>query len=204
MEYVYQYDPTYDLGTVTARNKALSDFGTGKNGNIVRSMNVSINHLDTLQKAADALKNGDIQLFNRIGNSFSTQTGSPELTDFNATKQIVADEILKAVLGGPGGVRDREIAAKSLDGVNSPEQLLGVINQYKELLGGQLGGLKTQYKSVTGRDDFDKFLTESALAAYGSATNANSTATTSTTAPPANAPVLTIQQLRSQYGTQLP
>lgn len=160
---VNQYDPTYDEADAKSRYKAMSDFATGKNGNTVRSLNVSIDHLSTLQNAANALKNGNVQMFNQIGNAISAQMGQPAPTDFNATKKIVADEIVKGIVGSGGGVADREEAAKSIAAVNSPAQLAGVVNRYKDLLAGQLGGLKKQYKATTKRDDFeDRFLTPEA------------------------------------------
>lgn len=166
---VNQYDPTYDEAEAKSRFSSMKDFSTGKNGNTVRSLNVSIDHLGTLQKAADALKNGNIQVFNQFGNAIASATGNPAPTDFNATKKIVADEIVKGVVGSGGGVSDREEAAKSIAAANSPKQLVGVINRYKDLLGGQLHGLKKQYEATTKRTDFeDRFLTPEARTQLGS------------------------------------
>lgn len=164
VERVNQYDPSFDAPEARSRFKAIQDFSTGKNGNTVRSLNVSIDHLGTLQKAADALQNGNIQVFNKLGNAIASATGQPAPTDFTATKKIVADEIVKGIIGSGGGVTDREEAAKSIDGANSPAQLTGVINRYKDLLGGQLHGLKKQYEDTTKRTDFESRLTPEAKA----------------------------------------
>lgn len=146
-----------------AEGKAIKDFTTGKQGNNVRSFNTALEHLDTLHEASQALNNGDIQMFNKIGNAWNSATGKAAPTNFEATKKIVADEIVKAIVGTGGGVSDREEAAKTIQSANSPAQLNGVIEQYKELMAGQLKGLKQQYKSSTNRDDFgEKFLTEKA------------------------------------------
>jgi hypothetical protein len=60
-------------------------------------------------------------------------------------------------------LHDREEAAKTIDAANSPAQLKGVIKQYKELMKGQLDGLRKQYEATTGKSDFDKkFLSEAA------------------------------------------
>ena len=137
------------------------NFAQGKLGSTVRSLSVATAHLDTLNSLADALDNGDVRLFNAVGNRFATETGQEAPIDFNAAKKIVADEIVKAIVGSGGGVSDREAAAKTIDAANSPSQLKGVIRTYKELMGGQLGGLKQQYEASTGRKDFDRFLTPS-------------------------------------------
>lgn len=160
---VNQYDPSFDSAQAKARFSAAKDFATGKAGNTVRSLNVSIEHLNTLQSAADALKNGNIQVFNQLGNQIAAATGQTPPTNFDATKKIVADEIVKGIVGSGGGVADREEAARVISGANSPAQLAGVIKQYKELLGGQLKGLKQQYERTTQRKDFDDtFLTPEA------------------------------------------
>jgi hypothetical protein len=147
---------------VKNQQRAMQDFTSGKLGSSVRSFNVGISHLDTLGQLADALGNKDTQSINRIGNYFATQTGNPAPTNFNAAKKIVGDEIVKAIVGAGGGVHDREEAAKVIDAANSPAQLKGAINTYKELMIGQLGGLEKQYNASTGRTDFDRFLSPQA------------------------------------------
>jgi hypothetical protein len=157
-----QFDPT-QFGT---RQKAEKDFASGKQGNSVRSFNVALSHLDTLEQLADALNNKDTQLINKLGNAYAEQTGKAAPTEFAAAKKIVGDEIVKAIVGSGGGVTDREEAAKTISSANSPAQLKGVINTYKELMRGQLNGLRDQYKATTGKDDFDtKYLSEAGRAA---------------------------------------
>lgn len=160
-------NPSIDFGKLSAQinagRKADADFTTGKTGNAVRSFNVGLAHLETLDNLATALNNKDTQLLNRIGNEYAAQTGDPAPTSFNAAKKVVGDEIVKAIVGAGGGVSDREEIAKTLSAANSPAQLKAVIRNYKELMAGQLGGLQKQYTASTGRDDFDKFLSPEAL-----------------------------------------
>lgn len=138
----------------------LNRFTSGPQGNTVRSFNVLVHHLGTLGDAADALGNGNIKVFNSLAQNYATQTGQPAPTNFEATKQLVGDEIVKAVVGAAGALGDREEAKKTLDKANSPAQLRGVIEQYKKLAAGQLLGLRYQYQSSTGRseDEFNKML----------------------------------------------
>jgi hypothetical protein len=147
---------------VKQQQRVLQDFTSGKSASAVRSFNVGISHLDTLGNLADALGNKDTQAVNRIGNYFATQTGNPAPTNFNAAKKIVGDEIVKAIVGAGGGVHDREEAAKVIDAANSPAQLKGAINTYKELMVGQLGGLERQYQQGSNRNDFERFLSPQA------------------------------------------
>jgi hypothetical protein len=165
MARVLEINPDYSAKDYGTGSKAEKDFATGKLGNTVRSFNVALAHLDTLSNLADALDNNDTQIINKIGNAVATQTGAAAPTNFNAAKHIVADEIVKAVTGSSGALGDREAAAKTVDAANSPAQLKGVINTYKELMNGQLTGLRYQYQATTGKKDFDdKYLMDGARA----------------------------------------
>jgi hypothetical protein len=159
MKRVMELNPDYQSNEYGSRSKAFKDFGSGKLGQQVASFNRSFAHLDTLSKLSEALGNNDIPALNQIGNYFSKQTGQAAPNNFEGAKKIVADEIVKAIVGNGGGVGDREEAAKTINNAQSPQQLAGMIDTYKELLGGQLNSLSLQYGNSTGRKDFDRFLT---------------------------------------------
>lgn len=172
MARVLQINPQYNAADFNSNQTGLKQFTSGKLGNSVRSFNVSISHLNTLEKLSDALNNGDVQAVNKIGNYLSTQTGAPAPTDFNAAKKIVGDEIVKAIVGAGGALADREEAAKTVSAANSPAQLKGVINTYKELMNGQLKGLQQQYEQSTGRKDFTRFLSDESQSEFNGANQA--------------------------------
>lgn len=166
LQQVTQYDPDYNQQNYGQADKAVKDFGTGRQGQSVRAFNVALEHLDTLAELGTALHNKDLQGINKIANIWKTQTGEPGPTSFDGAKQLVADEVVKAIVGSGGGVHDREEAARTISAASSPDQLVGIINTYKHLFGGQIKGLEQQYKSLSKRDDFrDRFLTEKGRAA---------------------------------------
>jgi hypothetical protein len=144
---------------VASRGKAVKDFATGIQGRQVNAFNTAIDHLGTMDKLTDALSNGDLKAINTVGNVIARQTGAPAPTNFDAAKQIVTAEVIKAVVASGGGVTERQEAERNFAAANSPEQLKGVINTYKQLLGGQLKSLNLQYENTTGRKDFDSKLT---------------------------------------------
>ena len=170
MEMVSAAYPGYDAkqyGTMGAAEKA---FTSGKKGDTTRALNVAVDHLGTLQQVADALQNNDTRLFNQAGNFIALQTGNPAPTDFNAVKRIVADEVTKAVIGGAGALGDRKAVDDAISAANSPAQLKSVIDRYKQLMGGQLAGMETQYTASTNKKDFrDRFLTPATKAALAAA-----------------------------------
>jgi hypothetical protein len=167
MRRVSEINPTYDAKNYNTAKRAESDFSTGKAGNTVRSLNVAVSHLNSLQELADALNNKDMRTFNKAANFLATETGSPAVTSFDTAKKLVADEVVKAVVGAGGGVHDREEAARVIDAANSPAQLANSIKTYKELMRGQLDGFKLQYEQSTGKKDFDRFLSEDAKKELG-------------------------------------
>lgn len=155
MSAVAQYDPTYDQNTFGSRAKAIKDFSTGQQGNSIRSFDVAIDHLDTLQKYSDALKSGDVRLINQLRNAWLRETGSALPTNVQAVAPIVGAEVSKAIIGSNNALADREELRKPLQIANSPEQISGAIEGYKNLMAGQLKGLKKQYEDTTGKKDFN-------------------------------------------------
>lgn len=158
MAKVMELNPDYQANEFGARSKAYKDFATGKQGTQVASFNRSFAHLDTLSKLSEAMSNGDVPLINKLGNAFAAHTGKAAPMNFDAAKKVVADEIVKAIVGSGGGVADREEAARTINNAASPAQLAGVIETYKELIGGQLTSLQQQYEQSTGRKDFQRML----------------------------------------------
>jgi hypothetical protein len=156
MSAVAQYDPTYDQNSFGSRAKAIRDFATGTQGNSIRSFDVAVDHLDTLQKYVAAMKNGDIPLLNKLRNAWQQETGSSLPTNVQAVAPIVGAEVSKAIIGSNNALADREELRQPLQSARSPEQLAGAIEGYKSLMGGQLKGLKKQYEDTTGKKDFDK------------------------------------------------
>lgn len=167
MAKVAELNPDYNAGQFASRNRAMGAFGSGPQGNAVRSFNVALSHLDTLGSMVGALQNGNVQLFNQLGNTVAQQFGAPAPTNFDAVKHIVGDEIVKAVVGSGGGVGDRDKASAAINSANSPQQLQGVIDSYKKLMAGQLHGLRQQYETSTGLHDFFDKLSPEAIQEIG-------------------------------------
>lgn len=165
-EYAAARGDTYDQKEFTGRNAAVNQFSKGAEARSVRSFNVLVSHLDTLGEASNALKNGDTRLLNAIANRWATETGEPAPTTFEGVRAIVGDELVKAIVGGGGALGDREEIKKTISSASSPKQLADLIEKYKDLAGGQLGGLRKQYESTTGRKDFDRFLDEGTKAVF--------------------------------------
>jgi hypothetical protein len=160
-----QFDPSFDQKEYNTRYNAINRFATGRQGDTARSISVAIEHMDTARKLGAALQNGDTPAINKLAQMFAEQTGKAAPTNFDAVKEIVADEVVKGVIGGAGALADREAAAQKIKRASSPAQLNGVLDSWTELLGGQLKGLERQYEAATKRKDFRERVTPRALEA---------------------------------------
>lgn len=152
MQIVQAADPTYDAQQYKTKQGIETAFTAGLASRTLRSINVADDHLKVLNSTIDALANNDVKLLNQLGNTIATQMGAPAPTDFNGVKNIVADELVKAILGGAGALGDRKAIQETVSSANSPEQLRSMIKRYRELMEGQRTGLADQYKSGGGNN----------------------------------------------------
>lgn len=148
MRRVFEINPNYDETTYAAKTKAARDFTSGNQGNAMRSFNVAGQHLDQLGTLVDALDNGNLQLVNKVANAYKEQTGSPAPTNFDAAKDVVSKEVVKAIVAGGGGVAERQELADLMSKAKSPAQLKGVIQQYRSLMAAQHDALLQQRRAA--------------------------------------------------------
>jgi hypothetical protein len=143
-------------------------FTVGAESKSVRAFNTAINHLDTLGPLATALNNGDNQSANKIKNNIANWSGDADVSNFNGVKRLVADEVVKAIVGSATqALGDREAAEKTILAAQSPAQLSGIMANYQKLMGGQLTSLGLQYQSGGGKKPFaTTFLTPAARKFY--------------------------------------
>ena len=163
LEMVRQYNPDYDDTQYANKRRAIAQFGSGPQGNTVRSLNVAIEHIDTLQRAADALKNGDFTPGNKVYNEVAKVFGVTPPNTFEGMRDIVANEVVKGTIGNAGALTDRQEAAAKIKAAASPDQLKELMTGWTELMGGQVKGLEQQYAGASGLKDFRKrYLTQRA------------------------------------------
>jgi hypothetical protein len=207
MARVMKLNPDYEEGRFQEVNRAMIEFVPGKKGDTIRSLNTAVQHLDVLDKAADALNNGNVALFNRLANTIAIEFGVPAPTNFNGLKQIVGTELQKAIGGGIGAESDRAQFGKALDASNSREALGAVINSFKLLMGGQARTLKQQYEDSTnftsGPFAFEKKLLPETIQQLGLSSGESGKAGAGETAKPPPE-VMTSAGGRWPEGTQIP
>jgi len=147
--------PEYDSTMFAKKQQAQRDFGSGKEGNLLRGADVTVQHLDTASDLADQLHNTQYPILNLGVNAWKTFKGSPEIKAFNTAKQLVSDEVDKFILGGGGGaLADRKALQDQISVADNPEALHTVIRTLRTLMGGQMQGLQNQYNNAVGDGKF--------------------------------------------------
>ena len=136
--------PGWDETTYDAKKGAALKFTAGDLGNALRSVSTANAHLDQLGELADAMKNGNTPIVNKVQNWFSTQAGLPNVTNFDAIKAIVGQEVVKAIVAGGGTGGERDEAKAAFDNAKSPAQLKGAIEHYRAVMGAQAQNLLAQ------------------------------------------------------------
>lgn len=131
-------------------------FAKGKQGDIVRSLNVAVQHLKQMDSTIDGLSNVDERTVNKIFNGVIKEFGGSSGTNLDADAQVVAGEINKAT-GGSVSVAEIEEVKKLFAKANSKDQLHDAVEHFRGLMAGQLKGLGEQYVSNTGKG-WDAFL----------------------------------------------
>lgn len=112
-------------------------FTTGKGADAMRQQETILHHAKVFQDIADALDNGNIQLANRLGNTFGLQMGSDKATNLKMAGQIFSAEVGKYLAGSMGSAEERAELAKLMPMFNSPEQFKGGLKTLSNLVEGQ-------------------------------------------------------------------
>jgi len=155
-----QLNPNYNEAGYGDRDIAYRNW-TNPNGygaKQIAAFTTVAGHLATLDKLADAMNNRDTPAINSALNWFQTATGDASITNFNAARQAVAAETIKAITGTAGALRDREEAQAIFGSAQSPAQIKGAINTVKELINSRLETSAAIFESGTGRKNFDELL----------------------------------------------
>lgn len=146
---VAQQYPDYDATKYGMKQKAQQAFGSGKLGDLSRSADVSIQHLDTADQKALQLQNSNFPGWNAIRNTVGPMVGNTgiakQVAGFDTAKSIVADEVNKFIIGGGGALADRQLLQDKLKNATSAPALKEVTDTLRTLMAGQLKGLQGQF-----------------------------------------------------------
>lgn len=153
MQAVYEKYPGYDGAQWKNKQDTVDAFGKGPQGNLLRSADAGIQHLQNIDAAIDNLHNTPVSFWNQGVNWVKKELGmSVAPTSFDAQKGIVAAEITKFIEGGgtgAGALADRQQLRDDLDSALNPKALHDVVNKWRGLMKGQLDALGNQFQRGT-------------------------------------------------------
>lgn len=172
-------NPSYNEGDYNNRNKAVGYWQIGKGSQQLQSFKTVQGHLDSMNKLIDALQNNDIKAANKVYNFFRTQLGDTNVTNFDTAKQVVANEVVRAIsaVGGTSALADRQEAARIFDAAKSPAMLKESIGVLQDLISSKVDTARGFYQTATGRDDFDKLIAPTTVNTQATTTTASSALT---------------------------
>jgi hypothetical protein len=141
-------NPAFDAGGFrtkqTERTRRLSLYGRADEVQ-VQNQGTAINHLDTLEKLHTGLGNGDVNALNAAKQYAQQELGIAAPTSFDGARQLIGNEIVKAIVNNGGGVTDRSETSQNLSRVRSPDQMHDLIHTYQVLIAAQMAAKKRQY-----------------------------------------------------------
>jgi hypothetical protein len=136
--------------TADAQKAVQKDFTSGKAAQTITAFNTASGHLDHLDSLVGALGNGNVQLFNQLGNDVAKELGITAPSNFEAVKTAVAGEVSKTFTGNVATDSEIGHVTDILKSAQSPQQLHGAITQIRSLLDSKKQALQGQYKEGMG------------------------------------------------------
>jgi hypothetical protein len=107
LDQVKALNPQFQAQYYPAFQKTEESATTGKLADSSRALNTMMGHLGTLDRAADALNNGDIQILNKIANAWGLATGKTAKTTYDTIVHRLGPEVTKAYVAGGGTSGER-------------------------------------------------------------------------------------------------
>ncbi len=144
-------DPSFDAPNYDARRKTVMDYSPGGTvGQQAIRFNTSIAHLGMLDEAADALKNQQIPILNRIANFLKVNTGNSAVTTFNNIADAVDGEVSRTF---KGTATEGELArvGAHFNASLGADQIKNNIRSTIGLLNGKMGEMESAFQQQMNR-----------------------------------------------------
>lgn len=153
--WVHAYNPDFDQNTFSVRKGVETGFTSGNYSQQLNAISTARNHMQTFRDMADALDNGNVKVFNSIGNSWAEQTGNPAPTNFQLAKDAFQGEVGKAFAGVGVTEGDRKQVDAAISAANSPAALRQAADTADKLLEGKQKSLKDTFnQGMAGKPNF--------------------------------------------------
>lgn len=177
MARVREINPSYEernYGSISKARESWTDSAKKPAGEI-KTYNTITHHLHYMERLIDELAEAgtDSPLINKAIKNASAAFAIPEtrMTDVDAAKRIVADELVRAVTGSAGALLDRNEAAKLLDSTQASTVLKSNLKVLENLVGGRFAASQKSFEVGTRYDkpkeEFAKLLEDDTKRMFG-------------------------------------
>ena len=143
---VSQYSPGAFGGRYASKAAVQKDFTSGPTAKNVTSANTVIAHIGTLDEMLDALKNNDLRLVNSVVNRLRTETGDPNVNNFDTAKQAVGNELMRVFRQVNASEAETKAWEERFKSSLGPDVLKGAIKTGVALLKGRIDAIDDQWK----------------------------------------------------------
>jgi hypothetical protein len=129
--------PDYNSGDFEVEQGVKKMATSGAVGQQLLAIGTAREHMKLFNELADALDNTDVQVLNKIGNTFGVQFGSDKATNERIAAQAFGGEVGRAFDGAGVIGAEREQAAKAYSDYLSKGQFKGAVETVDKLLAGK-------------------------------------------------------------------
>jgi hypothetical protein len=149
-EFVSMYDENFDSKYYGWIQKLGGDALTGNIARNSRAISTTISHMETLKRTSEELGNVGWKDANAVRNWISQRKGDPEVGNLVTTINAVATEKAAVLKGGNAAPTQEEIEheREAIYTSMSQQQIDGYIRTSVEILGGRMGALANQLRSI--------------------------------------------------------
>lgn len=157
LQMVGQYDPSFDAVNYNARNRMRSSLASTQSGSMggnLTKINTAIGHLDSFDKAAQAMDNGDYPGMNKFLNWIGPQVGDTSLAGrmrtFEQAKEAVSNELMSVFRGTGAASSDTAKWAETFNAADSPKALRSAVTSAVSLLKSRIEAITQTYQNGMG------------------------------------------------------
>jgi hypothetical protein len=151
-----EINPDFDQKNYQNIQQGLKAFTTGKQGDNLASLNMTLGHLETFAKKAEQLDNADVKLWNLIANKGLEHTGDPRVEGLLTAREALSNELTRLFRGTGGNEEEVKNWRARLGETNSPQQFAENIRTLDDLITSRQKSLQQQWKTIQGAPEWDK------------------------------------------------
>jgi hypothetical protein len=151
LQYAQAYDPDFDTGNYNARNKARTDFTSGKSAQTINALSTAIGHVHELQEKAKGFGYTNSPDMNALINWASAKVGSGKPGSYEMVRNAVGEELTRVWRQAGGTEADIAAWKEGLSAASSPEGFKDAFRALGSLLESKLTALETQRDTALGR-----------------------------------------------------